>query len=156
MTTIAWDGRYVAADTMGLMGDVKNRLPVTKLKTRGNLVYAITGFSAWFDAWIDWHQAGCDPQAAPVFKGNGGDDGNFVVFALDKPAICYSWDLPYPTARGCPESWGSGEKLALGAMLAGKSAPEAVAIAISSDPWSGGEVQVIDLASIACLASASR
>lgn len=159
MTTIAWDGRYVAADTLAVNGHV-TQAPVRKLKRSkcDRYVYAITGFSAWFDAWIEWFEAGALVDKAPKFTGNG-DQGNFIVFEVGGGAKQFGCDLPYGQACFAPAAWGSGESYAMGAMLMARwiygsrqhahehevNASDAVAIAAKCDPWTGGDIDVIDL-----------
>ena len=143
MTTIAWDGRYLAADSMATMGNYTSPKAVQKIRQEGNTLYAIVGFSAWFDAWIAWHKAGADPKALPVTTIPAGCTGNFIVI---KDGICRfcGHDLPYFSVANPPDAWGSGSEFAIGAMLAGCSAERAIEIAIQADPYSGGPVQVVD------------
>ncbi len=129
MTTIAWDGYTVAADTICAFGGYSARSPDNKLKQKGDTIYGITGYIAWFDAWIAWFNAGADPCSPPPINTSEPDHaGNFLVFPPG-PAWVYSLMLPYPTRVYGPDAWGSGNEFAIGAMHAGASAVEAVKIA---------------------------
>jgi hypothetical protein len=153
MTTIAWDGRAVAADTLAVNGHI-TQAPVSKLRESacGRFVYGITGFSAWFDAWIRWYETfardgnPAAPECAPKFTGVDQDQGNFLVFDREfNRAWQFGCDLPYPQECFAPAAWGSGESYAMGAMKVGADAMRAVSVAIACDVWSGGDVVVIEL-----------
>ena len=143
MTTIAWDGRYVAADSLQGGRDYDSSVPATKLVLAGERVYAICGYFAWFQAWIKWHENGADPANTPVCK-LPQSETTFIVF---EDGGCFTFDLemPYADISHPGEALGSGRKFAMGAMAAGLNAEQAVRVAIKLDPHSGGPVQVIDL-----------
>ncbi len=154
MTTIAWCGRYVAADTLAVNGHV-TQAPITKIKRSacGKHVYAITGFSAWFDAWIAWFEGGAIFDQCPKMNGEKYDQGNFIVFDVGgKRARQFGCELPYAQECFAPAAWGSGESYAMGAMLMARElgavddvAANAVEIAKKCDRWTGGPVDVVDL-----------
>lgn len=143
MTTIAYDGRFVAADSLQGSSDYDSPVSAVKLVQKGNAVYAICGYFAWFDAWITWHINGADPMNTPVCKYDRTDTA-FIVFQ-GGACVSYSMELPYPDEAFPGEAFGSGRKYAMGAMAMGANATEAVKIAIKLDPGSGGAVQVVDL-----------
>jgi hypothetical protein len=147
MTTIAWKGHFLAADSLSGSHDCRCEVSAVKMRVEQGTVYAITGYFAWFDAWIAWHKAGCDPHATPVCKYDPQNTGNFIVFEAGR-CFLYSMELPYPDEQFAPTAFGSGRKYAIGAMLWGASAKDAVGVAIHADPGSGGPVQVIDLLEI--------
>jgi hypothetical protein len=144
MTTIAWDNRYVAADSLQGSTSYNSHEPANKLRRDGDKVYAITGYFAWFEAWVEWHKAGADPATAPSCRISGSDHGCFLVFEGGR-CFQYSYDLPYADEQFAPCAFGSGWKYAVGAMVHGASAKDAVEVAIIVDPGSRGPVQVIDL-----------
>lgn len=148
MTTIAWDGRYVAADSLMISGSYKHPMPYQKLRLGNGVVYGLTGFAAWFDAWIKWYEAGADPAATPACNLSGDNAGSFIVFAKDNVKF-YTREMPYPLKLEAPDAWGSGAEYAIGAMMAGAKADEAIRIAIKVDHGTGGEAQVIDLHGLA-------
>jgi hypothetical protein len=153
VTTIAWDGRIVAADTLGINGHVTQG-PVRKVRESEckRFVYCITGFSAWFDAWIRWFETPAlsgvtpAPECAPKWTGGDRDQGNFIVFdRQDGRCWQFGCDLPYPQECVAPAAWGSGESYAMGAMKAGADAERAVGVAMECDVFSGGDIVVMNL-----------
>lgn len=142
MTTIAYDGRYVAADSQVCFGACRGAKSVQKIKVRGSVAYACTGHGALFDPMIVWFEMGAKPEDKPKVS----DDKNacLLVFS-DGKCRAYKSDLPYPEELFGPDAWGSGAEYAIGAMRAGASAEHAVRIAIECDVYSGGPTQVIDL-----------
>ena len=143
MTTIAWDGQFVAADSLQGGSDYDSPVPATKLIIRDQRVYAICGYFAWFQAWIDWHENGAHPEKTPVCKLQQ-PDTTFIVF---EGGGCFTFDhhMPYADLSHPGEAFGSGRKFAMGAMAAGANAEQAVQVAVKLDPHSGGPVRVIDL-----------
>ena len=69
-----------------------------------------------------------------------------IVVDHDAAVWVVSYLCPYPCRDNPPCAWGTGADYATGAMLAGKTAMEAVAIAAQRDIYTGGGVQFIDLA----------
>lgn len=146
MTVIAWDGRSVAADRLGVVsGGGRSFHSHSKLEKRDDKVYATTGMMAPMrDAWIAWHESGCDPASVPPCGALAEDLGNFIVFHEGKCFI-FSAMVPYPCEEAAPFAWGSGGDYALGAMLAGADAKVAAEIAIACDTRCGGPVDVIEM-----------
>jgi len=141
MTTIAWDGDIIAADSQMSHGCYRCPGETEKVKCVNGWVYAITGYSAWFDAWISWHQGGCDPHTPPPCGLPSDSTGSFIA---SRNGECWSCtrELPYMQKVFAPDAWGSGYQYAIGAMLAGANAASAVEIAIKADVDSGGQVHV--------------
>ncbi len=144
MTTIAWDGRTLAADTLGTISGFRSQFPTEKIVSRGSMAFGLTGYGGLINAWIEWYQAGADPANTPKHGFSDNDTGNFIVFR-DGVALVFSHLCPYPLKEGAPWGWGSGGEVALGAMLHGATAEQAVAHAMSRDTRSGGAIQTIDL-----------
>jgi hypothetical protein len=147
MTVIAWDGRYVAADSLKCFGSSRNTKPCQKIMVREGIVFALTGSAALFEPMIKWYLSGKDPEKMPAC----GDDyktTKLLVFEGGETASFYMPGLPYPDEFSAPDAWGAGADFAIGAMEAGKSAAEAVAIAIKRETYCGGPVNVIDLLEI--------
>lgn len=142
MTTIAWDGRYIAADSLQGSSDYNIQEPAMKLWRRDSLVYAITGYFAWFEAWIKWYEAGSDPTNIPICKDS--DCGNFIVFKENR-CFMFCNEFPYADEQFAPCAFGSGRKYALGVMHYGGSAKNAVEVCCKIDPGSGGPILVYDL-----------
>ena len=146
MTTIAWDGKTVAADTLTVCGFQRNGKPAQKLfpRTLSGKVYAMSGLFGWAAPWIAWHEAGADPALAPATP-NQEQRGSFIVFDKGRCFYCAT-DFPYLVEAGAPDAWGTGQEYAIGAMRAGASAVQAVRIAADVDIHTGGDIQEIDLA----------
>lgn len=144
MTIIAWDGKSVAADTMSVSGHYRCPDRVHKIVRNGEFVYGMTGWSAWFDAWIKWHRDGADPAKIPASGIAPGDSGAFLVFGGGKAMICSAL-VPYLQETGAPDAWGSACDFAIGAMVYGASAKQAVEVAIVCSTSAGGSVDVIEL-----------
>ncbi len=137
MTTLAWDGTTLAADSQTTLNSKVTSLSARKLcrLDDGRLVgmsgscHCQTGFEDWLNGKRDKPPKG---------------DYSAVVIALDGSARCYEdcedyWEVGAPFARG------SGESIALAAMHCGKTAEEAVELATRLDIYSGGPVTTLQL-----------
>jgi hypothetical protein len=144
MTVIAWDGRFVAADSLECYGTVRSSRAVQKLSERNGFVFACTGSGALFEPLINWYVAGCKSDAVPSC-GNDGKDTKLVVFRPDRRAFVYSPNMPHAAELFAPDALGCAADMAIGAMEAGASAARAVEISIKRVVYVGGPVQVIDL-----------
>ena len=144
MTTIAWDGRFLASDSAKFRGSY-HRVPgnFQKIVTVGGVVYACTGSAALFHPLIEWHKAGAEPADVP--KDREDRSTSLLVFEGGKCRL-YCTDLPYPEELIAPDAWGVGDDYAIGAMLAGANARRAVEIAKMVNPQTAGDILVIDLA----------
>lgn len=139
MTTIATDGKSMAAD--GMAKDhcdtiVSMSRPKVFRLSDGRIIGA-AGNSFDIDSWRDWLECGkigdcpieSDQFAALILHATG------AVHWVDHKGR----EIPTPT----PCSVGSGQDVALGAMEAGANAFRAVQIACLRDPFSGGEITEI-------------
>jgi len=142
MTTIAYDGRYLAADTMASAGNTRLPGRFGKIHICGDVVYAHSGNLAYSQPLIAWHANGARDSAWPVARDNC---ENVLVVAWSTTVTTYERDIPYAGAVLGPEAWGSGAKVAMGAMAAGMTAQEAVAVAMELDICTGGTVEWVDL-----------
>jgi len=147
MTVIAWDGRYVAADSYTESHNVKHMVYEPKLTVRGSVIFATVGWAGLKHAWIDWLDAGADPKDTPVHGASDNDIGCFIVFENGKCWV-YSKLVPYPVEERAPYAFGTGEDFAIGAMMADASAERAAEIAAEISVGCGGPIQVIDLHSL--------
>lgn len=141
MTTIAWDGRLLAADGLRCAGHEPVEWSAKKIRVVGSMVYAITGAWAMFDAVIDWYVAGADPANAPKVS----DDDTWTLVVLTPAGITtFCSKRPYPEMWPAPQAWGSGSEYALGAMHAGRNAYQAVEIASRLNLHTGGTITCVD------------
>lgn len=136
MTTIATDGRTIAADGLVVSGnDVVVAFGRTKLVRLAD--GSILGFAGTaveqevFAAWLN--DGGKRPKLGAFEALRLMNDGSLLRYAqvLD------------PLPAEFPAAVGSGSDLALGAMLAGVSPQQAVEIAASRDIATGGTIAVM-------------
>jgi hypothetical protein len=143
MTTVAWDGKTLASESRATRGHEIAPWAEQKLFVREGKVYASAGEGNLTEPLMTWHAAGGDIDKAP--KGDPETGWTLLVIGHDG-AYIYTSSSPYPYKITSPYAMGSGKQFALGALHAGKSAKEAVEIACRLDVWSGGEIQVVDIA----------
>jgi len=138
MTTIAWTGEEVAADTRGTVGQLVQQSPTIKLIKRKGVIYCLTGDFAQCLAVVDWLSSGADIEEAPAFI----DEPGFDILAIENSVtgnIFSNSYHPYPVEP--PVTLGTGHEIALGAIMAGATAYEAVEYACRLDMNSGLPVQ---------------
>jgi ATP-dependent protease HslVU (ClpYQ) peptidase subunit len=139
VTTVAWDGITLAADSQTTLNGKAILLDSRKLcrLSDGRLVgfAGNTGAQINFEKWLEG-------EIKDYPKG----EYSAVVINLDGSARCYEnendggyWEVSAPFARG------SGETVALTAMICGKNAVEAVLLATQIDIYTGGPVQYLTL-----------
>jgi hypothetical protein len=130
MTTIAWDGKMLAADRCSCSAGCF-RFPITKLKRlKDGRLYASAGDTSdgvlvrqWLDGEIpDKPKIDEDSFVALIVSSDG-------AFRMEGKLV--SWPVEAPHAIG------SGREYAIAAMYLGKSAVEAVEIAALFDPNTG-------------------
>jgi 20S proteasome alpha/beta subunit len=139
MTTIAWRGDTLAADTLATCGNLRDGYMSKIQRIRGFLV-AGAGSVPIYLRFVDWVASGMrgeSPYIGSEYNGNG-------LLITPEYALCFSrlgpWRITTPFY-----SIGSGWELALGAMEMGASAEEAVRIAMRWDTGSGGEIMTLKL-----------
>jgi ATP-dependent protease HslVU (ClpYQ) peptidase subunit len=140
MTTIACDGKSMAGDGLVTSGGTvfgEAFVKVARLKD-GRLAGA-SGSAFFIQPFWDWLESGGEfPQL--------GDDEGFDGIVLHTNGSCQSYDnkgrcIP----EEVPTAVGSGRELAIGAMCAGATAEEAVAISCKRDTCTGGKITTISL-----------
>lgn len=140
MTTIATDGKCVAYDkrmtsAQGfLMGEESRKaLPVSE-----HVIAAASGSQQDGDAFLEWvtrDVAGERPE-----KPKPDDDFCGIIVDTKQGTCLYYRDKLRPAQVTVPFAIGSGDDLAIGAMLAGKHPAEAVRIAAMRDLNTGADV----------------
>lgn len=132
MTTIAWDGETLSADTQSITGYAIDQAPTQKIFKKSGKYFAIAGDYAQGLAIMDWILGGDRPELQkPEYEVMVIDGGEAMVYADQL--------LPYSVLP--PIAFGTGRDFALGAMLSGKTAAQAVEIASRLDPNTGGKVK---------------
>lgn len=124
MTVIAWDGKTLAADRQTTIGDmIATRSKIHKLGD--DLYFVGSGDTDRVLIMVEWVRNGCDPEKWPSFQRNQDTWVRFVV-ARDGKILEYNQEpMPIP----CEDekmAWGSGSSYAMGALMVGASAIEAV------------------------------
>ena len=148
MTTIAWDGKIVAADSRlsGAWYDDRRggACKIAKIESGryANHVIALAGRASMGLRVLRLLGEGI---ALSAFDIPVDAELSYVLFSPvgDHVEFCVQGD-PFPLAGFAPFALGSGQTFAMGAMFAGANAIEAVRIAIRLDEGSGGEVVAYD------------
>lgn len=139
MTTIAWDGETLASDSRA-SDDAIEQHSCRKLFRVGETLIGISGDLEEAYEFVAWVRRGEVVDEKP----RGFKDLSAIVIRPNGRAFEYGVRcMPVPSAR--LTAAGTGRCFALGAMLAGASAVEAVAIAKRLDPNSGGRTQTMRL-----------
>jgi ATP-dependent protease HslVU (ClpYQ) peptidase subunit len=139
VTTIACDGRSMAGD-----GSRESKGTVVTLRAKkirklsdGRLA-GTAGLVCDGEALLEWlEKGGKYPKHGESRLLVLNTDGSLHLYADGSNGV--------PVEVDAPAALGSGCDLALGAMLAGATAKEAVGIAIDRDPGSGGTITVLHL-----------
>jgi hypothetical protein len=129
MTTIATDGKTIAADSR-VTGTFIGRHD--KLFEINGSVFGVSGNVTRVMRVVDWLAAGCPDNSRPEV------DDDFAILQLHPEGVLF-WDSALrPVAYGIPHAAiGTGGEFAMGAMMAGKSPEKAVEIACGLDECSG-------------------
>lgn len=133
MTTIATDGKTMAADTK-VSGDGLYHCDIEKLiRAKNGDILGWCGSAFDRDGFEAWYNSGMSgkPDVGEGFEGLVLRKNGTVLCVNDKG---YSFDHTLPAAAG------SGAQVAYGAMDCGASPSEAVFAAIKRDAGSGGRV----------------
>jgi len=136
MTTIAFDGRTIAADSRMGCGNHNDLTRVDKFVVDDDIIYAASGMAAALKPFAGWYMHGANPKDFPSFP------HDVTLWAITQDGVYeYFKDTPWPVVHTAyPIALGTGNEYALGAMSAGASPVEAVKIAMKWDANSGGEV----------------
>lgn len=136
MTTIAWDGESLCSDSQATAADLVVSLSAVKVhRLDDGGMMALCGEPAFTRAMLDWLNG--KRPAAPT--------GNFAAIVVREGSVrCYDDGESYLTVEA-PYARGSGCVVARVAMLCGRTAAEAVAMAAELDIYSGGPVQSMRL-----------
>jgi hypothetical protein len=143
MTTIATDGRTIAADGASFFGWERATHVKRKLMVRDGLVFGLSGNGSMLPPLMAWYASGHVPKDVP--KDSEKSDGWSLVVASVSGIIQLSDSMLYPFEARDFTATGSGSSYAMGAMAHGASPLEAVRIAAGLDAFTGGDIQVIDL-----------
>ena len=139
MTTIAWDGKTLAADRMACIGNTKNTC-ISKIHTLKEGGYAAAAGHAGAGALVfQWLDKGAMADDYPL-----SDPELCTVIVITKDGQILQFDGSAPVKLEAPfYAIGSGRDFALAAMHLGKSAKEAVEISSELDQSTGNGVDVV-------------
>jgi hypothetical protein len=150
VTTLAYDGRYLAADSQVTAGDIKlTSKKMFDLKTPEGVRMVVCGCG-------DWSRILAAISALQAGKKLPKGDYGLLAWAEGEGVSEFCGRSRYPADCYPQLALGSGAQAALGAMKAGATAGEAVAIAASIDISTGLPVLVFDTRSGRFVESAPR
>lgn len=135
MTTIATDGKTIAADSRITGQFIDEHQKLFKV---GDSVFGIAGTLTVAMRFIDWVKAGTPPEATPSI------DDETAILQLTPAGVWY-WDQALrPVQYRRPyAAIGSGADFALGALVAGCTPRQAVAVACELDESSAPPITVM-------------
>lgn len=147
MTTIAYDGNMVAADSFMFLDGVKSSC--RKLEETETHVIGVCGEMADLPIFVQWFNSDQVTENKPLITEScflvvGKMTGRCLIYAAKLEPIEYKQSHSYYAI-------GSGAKAALAAMMYGKNANEAIEIASEIDMYTGGEIDCIHLPHYAAL-----
>jgi ATP-dependent protease HslVU (ClpYQ) peptidase subunit len=148
VTTIAVkkeDGVVVVCSDTLMVGEWKDQGTCIKIlrvtDERGDeAVIGGSGALASIYAFQDWVMGGMDPSNYPSQHFG---DANFLL--ITRKGVYSYENYPRPIKVSLPFAIGSGSQFAMGAMLAGASAIEAVKISAKLDPYTNSKVTILEL-----------
>lgn len=125
VTVIAWDGKTLAADRQATSAECRRE--VRKIfRLKNGEIASFCGAEAGARELLSWYEDGADPAKYPPLQAT--NDWVRLILVTRKGVF---WYEQRPVKHALLEkffAWGSGRDYALGAMAAGASAKQAVAI----------------------------
>jgi len=142
MSVIAFDGTVIAADKQGTRGG--NSYTATKLhRIDKDTVAGYVGSLDHGAQLFSWYCAGADDARFPCVAQED-DRALLVVLHKGVLGICHGAAPVIHVVEDVPFAVGSGEDVALGAMMAGASAVRAVELACEMNIYCGKGVDAFD------------
>lgn len=139
MTTIAWDGNTLAADSQGTFGATKST--TKKIFQISDVICAFTGDMECGLRFLNWVQQGMDMENFPEFKRSAEEESNLFHGIVVQEGRAYQFsEAGVGIPIDAPHAWGSGASFAFSALDMGKGAVEAVKAAARRDVYTGGKV----------------
>lgn len=147
MTTIAWDGRIIAADSLTSEDSGIMHGNLDKLHVGRDFIVGLAGTRADSVRWLRTLSAStsADEIIARGYPEYSTDnDPHILLVKIGGHAYTHTQGVFVEFQGTCNGHmcWaiGSGREVAIGAMLAGASAEQAVKFAAEVDPYTGGKV----------------
>lgn len=138
MTTIAYDGHSVAADSQVSRGDSFSHYESKVRRVKGSGLIIGSGECQAVIACVEWLSGGGKPERLDGFHG----------LYIKRDGVFEINDKPVLDPVLCPMAIGSGWQYALVAMDLGKSAREAVECAAGRDLFTGGDIEVVKVCDV--------
>lgn len=144
MTTVAYDGRTLAADSMLSTPGWKS--PVSFQKVFANVgefqAIGFCGCASAIEAFLMWIENPEEPGLREALL-----ESELLALAVHHDGNAYLFEGPtrHPLPIDHFHAIGSGSEFAISAMLCGKSAAEAIEVSKKLDFYTGGKVQFIEL-----------
>lgn len=147
MTTIAYRDGIIASDSRAYSGDkhpIGDKQKVFALPG-GRLVgisSSVVGAPNHFLAWL-----AALPADAPLVSAVAGQEHLVQALVVERSGEAFYWNDGRTFTGPIKADFyaiGSGQQTALAALELGKSAAEAIELAIKLDPWTGGEARTLE------------
>lgn len=124
MSVVAWDGKTLAADCQGMIGDMRVRTTKIFQRKSGAVMATVGDMAAGLEL-IQWFDQGHPYQAFPRDKEH---EAVLIVAEGGRVRKCSGVPIWIDVCEPFM-AWGSGKEFAMGAMAMGASAREAVEVA---------------------------
>jgi ATP-dependent protease HslVU (ClpYQ) peptidase subunit len=159
MTVIAFDGRYIAADSQVTQGNRRSSTIWQKLVIEGGAVFGCTGvvqnfddelIDAYFSDFSKCERSGSERGAWSLISKKGGKmqsllgEGESTLVVFDGGKLLHFDGHSRGHTNSAPAAFGSGASYALGAMTHGAIAMAAVNIACQWDVTCSGDILYVD------------
>lgn len=147
MTTIVYDGKTVASDSKVVTGSMIMPGDYQKIHVSGNFIVGAAGCYQWLTKalkWVETISTASDPTCLGVDSDDDDAGGELLIVSCKTgEAWVISSDQPIQFLTNPPVAIGSGSCYAMGALFAGASAAEAIAIASKLDTNTGGTINIV-------------
>jgi len=140
MTTIAFDGKLLAADTLIIEGSVIIGYQPKVFKVKGGYIGGV-GRADDISAYVEWVRGGFGEKPELT----EGEDFIGMFITNGGQVFEYGEKLNGFALPPGMYAWGSGGLMALAAMRLGISAPDAIQFAIDNTIDSGGTIDVFEV-----------
>ena len=146
MTTIAWDGKTLAADRQATINNrplVERDAKIKRIRFLGKpALCGVSGSLTLARKVVKWIMKGCDEDDTP----SRGDNENFEVMVItNDDVLIYPNNFFAESMGNIKFAIGSGANYAEGAMAFGASAVEAVEISATLDIYTGYGIDTLTL-----------
>lgn len=143
MTTIAWDGKTLAADRLAAYGSLATT--ITKIYRIDGLLVGGSGESSLIGMMVEWVRGGRQISAFPATQRDKDDWQPLLVVERDGSTSVYE-RTPHPIRHEQKFiAIGSGRDFAMAAMHLGRTAREALEVACALDVSSGHGIDTLEL-----------